>query len=102
VEIISSAIVLMTHITMSNAIAMGLLRVSLPPLEASCWVLGKVLNWGYSLLGRVVDKADTLADVALKTVGGLGQERLLLLGNALQGVDGLLGTIGLCYISKFV
>jgi hypothetical protein len=48
-----------------------------------------------------VDKADTLADIALKTVGGLGQESLLLLGDALQGVDGLLGTIGLCYISKF-
>lgn len=108
-EIISSAIVLMTHITMSNAIAMGLLksilaslRVSWPPPEASYWVLGKVLNLGYSLLGRVVDKADTLADVALQAVGGLGQESLLLLGNTLQGVDGLLGTIGLCCVSKLV
>lgn len=49
-----------------------------------------------------MDKADALADIALKTVGGLGQESLLLLGDALQGVDGLLGTIGLCYISKYV
>lgn len=49
-----------------------------------------------------MDKADTLADVALQAVGGLGQESLLLLGNTLQGVDGLLGTIGLCCVSKLV
>lgn len=29
-------------------------------------------NRGYSLLGRVVDKADTLGDVALEALGGLG------------------------------
>lgn len=47
-----------------------------------------------------MDEADTLADVALETLGGLGQQGLLLLGNALQGVDGLLSTVGLCNVSK--
>lgn len=75
--------------------------MSLPALEASYWVLGKISNRGYSLLGRVVDKADTLGDVALEALGGLGQKSLLLLGNALQWVGGLLGTVGLCNISTY-
>jgi hypothetical protein len=46
------------------------------------------------LLGGVMGKLDTLLDVALEALDSLGQETLLLLGNALQGVDGLLGTVG--------
>ena len=52
-------------------------------------------------MGRVVDKADTLGDVALEALGGLGQKSLLLLGDALQRVIGLLGTVGLCNISTY-
>ena len=48
-----------------------------------------------------MDKADTLANVALEALVGLGQQSLLLLGNALQRVDGLLSTVGLCDVSKF-
>lgn len=47
------------------------------------------------LLRGVVGKFDTLLDVALEALDSLGQETLLLLGNALQGVDGLFGTVGL-------
>lgn len=42
------------------------------------WVLGVRL-----LLGRVVGKVDTLSDVALEALNGLGQQALLLLGEAL-------------------
>jgi hypothetical protein len=49
-----------------------------------------------SLLGRVVGKSNALLDVALEILDGLFQELLLLRGDALQNVDGLLGTIGLC------
>lgn len=52
------------------------------------------------LLGRVVGKVDTLGDVALEALDGLCQERLLLLGDALQGVSGLLSAVGLCTISN--
>lgn len=44
-------------------------------------------------------KVDTLLDVALEALDSLGQEALLLLGDALQGVDGLLGTVGLYLLS---
>jgi hypothetical protein len=47
------------------------------------------------LLRGVVGKFDTLLDVALEALDSLGQETLLLLGDALQGVDGLFGTVGL-------
>lgn len=43
-----------------------------------------------------MDKADTLGDVACETFNALGQKRALLLGKALQGIDGLLGAVGLC------
>lgn len=49
-----------------------------------------------SLLGRVVGKSNALLDVALEILDGLFQELLLLRGDALQNVDGLLGTVGLC------
>lgn len=39
---------------------------------------------------------DTLLNVALEALGGSLQEGLLLAGQALEGVDGLLGSIGLC------
>ena len=48
-----------------------------------------------------MDKANTLADVALEALVGLGQQSLLLLGNTLQGVVGLLSTVGLCDVSRF-
>lgn len=38
---------------------------------------------------------DTLADVAFETLNGLLKESLLLVCNPLQGVLGLLGTVGL-------
>lgn len=47
-----------------------------------------------------MDKLDTLDDVALETINTLGQKRLLLLGDALQGVNGLLGTVGLYTVSQ--
>jgi hypothetical protein len=46
-------------------------------------------------LGRSVGEGDALFDVALEALDGLGQELLLLLRDVAQGVDGLLGTIGL-------
>jgi hypothetical protein len=52
-------------------------------------------------LGRVVDEADALGNVALETLNALGQKALLLLGDALQRVDGLLSTVGLCKVSQF-
>jgi hypothetical protein len=84
---------------MSIAIAMGIPECPCLLWEASYWVLEKISNRGYSLLGRVVDKADTLADVALETLSGLGQQSLLLLGNTLEGVGSLLSTVGLCNVS---
>ena len=47
------------------------------------------------LLGRVVGEGNALADVALKAFNCLLQESLLLSGNALQRVVGLLSTVGL-------
>jgi hypothetical protein len=47
-------------------------------------------------LGGGVDKLNTLGNVALEALNALGQKLLLLVRNALQGVDGLLGTVGLC------
>ncbi len=47
------------------------------------------------LLGRVVGKLDTLGNVALETLDGLCQQGLFLLGDALQWVGGLFGTVGL-------
>lgn len=52
-------------------------------------------------MGRVVDEADALGNVALETLNALGQKALLLLGDALQRVDGLLGAVGLCKVSQF-
>jgi len=46
-------------------------------------------------LGRVVGEVDALLDVALEALDSLLQKRLLLVGDALQGVGGLLGTVGL-------
>jgi len=46
-------------------------------------------------LGRSVGEGDTLVDVALEALDGLGQELLLLLRDVTQGVDGLLGSVGL-------
>ncbi len=40
-------------------------------------------------------KLDTLGNVALEALNGLGQQGLLLVGNALQWVGGLFGTVGL-------
>jgi hypothetical protein len=47
-----------------------------------------------SLLGRVVDEVDTLLDVVLETGDSLLQETLLLAGDALERVVGLLGSVG--------
>lgn len=47
-------------------------------------------------------KIDTLLDVALEALDSLLQEFLLPFGNALQGVNGLLGTIGLEDVSQLV
>lgn len=49
----------------------------------------------YLLLGRVVGKVDALLNVGLEALDSLAQELLLLLGDALQGVGGLLHTFGL-------
>jgi hypothetical protein len=49
----------------------------------------------FLLLRRVVGKGHALADVALKALNCLLQESLLLLGNALQRVVGLLSAVGL-------
>jgi hypothetical protein len=49
----------------------------------------------FLLLGRVVGKGHALADVALKALNCLLQESLLLRGNALQRVVGLLSAVGL-------
>lgn len=40
-------------------------------------------------------KLDALGNVALEALDGLGQQGLFLLGDALQGVGGLFGTVGL-------
>jgi hypothetical protein len=42
-----------------------------------------------------VDEIDALLDVVLEALNGLLQELLLLVGDTLQGVEGLLGTVGL-------
>lgn len=47
-----------------------------------------------------MDKADALANIALEALNTLGQKSLLLLGDAFQGVDGLLGTVGLFDVSR--
>lgn len=44
---------------------------------------------------RSVGEGDALVDVALQALDGLGQELLLLLRDVTQGVDGLLGSVGL-------
>lgn len=49
----------------------------------------------YLLLGRVVGKVDALLNVGLEALDSLAQELLLLLGDALQRVGGLLHTFGL-------
>jgi hypothetical protein len=41
-----------------------------------------------------VDEIDALLDVVLEALNGLLQELLLLVGDTLQGVEGLLGTVG--------
>lgn len=46
-------------------------------------------------MGRVLDELNTLLDVALKTGDASCEELLLLLGDTVQDVDGLLGTVGL-------
>ena len=57
---------------------------------------------GKSLLRRRVGEGDALLDVALEAVDGLGQELLLLLRDVTQGVDGLLGSVGLGWVSQCV
>lgn len=42
-----------------------------------------------------MSKGDTLLDVVLEALDGHFHQRLLLLGNASQGVGGFLSTIGL-------
>jgi hypothetical protein len=60
------------------------------------YVTAKCMKTGVELLLRgVVGKLHTLLDVALEALNGLAQELFLLVGNALQGVDGLLSTVGL-------
>lgn len=48
-----------------------------------------------SLLGRVVGELDALLDVALEALDGRLEQRLLLVGEVAEDVDGLLGTVGL-------
>lgn len=47
------------------------------------------------LLRRVLDEVDALFDVALEALGAGGEELLLLVGDAVEDVDGVLGTVGL-------
>lgn len=42
-----------------------------------------------------MSKVNALLDVALQTLHSLSKKPLLLLGETLQGVGGLLGTVGL-------
>ena len=51
---------------------------------------------------RSVGEGDALFDVALEALDGLGQELLLLLRDVTQGVDGLLGSVGLGLVSQCV
>lgn len=51
---------------------------------------------------RSVGEGDALVDVALQAFDGLGQELLLLLRDITQGVDGLLGSVGLVGVSHIV
>ena len=50
---------------------------------------------GVLLLRRVLDELNTLLDVALKTLNASLQELLLLVGDTVKDVVGLLGTVGL-------
>lgn len=50
---------------------------------------GVLLWWG------VLDKLNTLLDVTLETGNTGGEQLLLLVGDTVEDVDGLLGTIGL-------
>jgi hypothetical protein len=59
-------------------------------------------SWKYLLLGRVVGKVDALLDVGLETLDSLAQELLLPLGDALQGVGGVLDTVGLRNVSQYL
>lgn len=52
-----------------------------------------------SLLRGVVSKFNALLNVALQALNGLAQQLLLLLGNTLEGVGGLLGSVGLKIMS---
>lgn len=56
---------------------------------------------GYSLLGRVVGKVDTLLDVALQALNRSLEQNLLLVGDVAQNVDGLLGAVGLWSVSAY-
>jgi hypothetical protein len=56
--------------------------------------MGKSAQDPSQLLGRVVDKVDALLDIALEAFNGLLQESLLLVSGALQGVSGLLCSVG--------
>ena len=55
-------------------------------LSEQRWLL---LWWG------VLDELDALLDITLETLDAGLEERLLLLGNAIEDVDGLLSTVGL-------
>lgn len=70
-------------------------------LEKATSTLGEI-GGKYLLLGRVVGEVDALLDVALEALDSLAQELLLLLGNALQGVGGLLHTVGLRNVSQII
>ena len=49
----------------------------------------RLLWWG------VLDEVDALLDVALEALNAGLEELLLLVGDAVKDVDGLLGTVGL-------
>lgn len=60
----------------------------------------KMLRWVLDRDGRllwwwVLDEFDALFDVAFQALRASAKELLLLLGHALEDVDGLLGAVGL-------
>ena len=52
-------------------------------------------GWVVLLLRGVLNELNTLLDVALKALDASFQESLLLVGDTVKDVTGLLGTVGL-------
>ena len=54
----------------------------------------------YLLLRGAVDEVNALLNVALQTLDSSFEQRLLLIGEVTQDVDGLLSTVGLGCVSE--